>query len=78
MQYTVHIPCRPDLDAVEAALLAVDPAALLDLDPAGDQLRIATWMTRDELRRTLARAGVDAGDEALVQLPSECCGGCGG
>lgn len=78
MQYIVSVAPPPDLPRLEAAVQAVDPAALLDLDPAGDALRIATWMTPDELGSTLADAGLALADDALVQLPSECCGGCGG
>lgn len=77
MQYIAFVSGTPDLPLLEHALQAIDPAALLDLDPAGG-LRMATWMTRGELGSALARAGLRVAEGALVQLPSECCGGCGG
>lgn len=77
MQYIVPLTARPELPALERELQSVDPAALLDLDADGG-LRISTWMTRGELGDALARAGLRFAEHALVQLPSECCGGCGG
>lgn len=66
------------LDAVERALHALDPAAIVDLAGSGDQLRVSTWMSMVELRRALDRAGIPLTHDQLVALPSECCGGCGG
>ena len=68
----------PDLTAIERQLVALDPAALVDLDAGGTTVRISTAATGGELLACLRQAGTagDAGD--LVQLPSVCCGGCSG
>lgn len=79
MEYVLRLPVpEPDLAAVERALGALDPAAAVDLAEGGRALRIATWATPAEVLAGLRSAGVDAGDDALVQLPSICCGGCSG
>ena len=67
-----------DLAAIERELVALDPAALLDLDASGRGVRISTAATWRELLDCLRMAGAAADDEDLAQLPSECCGGCGG
>jgi hypothetical protein len=68
----------PDLAAIEAVVRALDPAALVDLDGNTHSVRIATTLTGGELRTQLRSAGVPAEGAQLVQLPSDCCGGCGG
>jgi hypothetical protein len=67
-----------DLAALERRLVAIDPAALLDLDESGQTLRIATTATGDELLACLRAAGMAAAAGDLDQLPSVCCGGCSG
>lgn len=47
------------LTQVREAIRAVDPAALVDIDPSGQALRVA--------------AAVDA--DQVIQVPSVCCGG---
>ncbi|HET8819206.1 MAG TPA: hypothetical protein VFM73_06650 [Xanthomonadaceae bacterium] len=66
----------PDLDLVERELAALDPAALLDLDPGGPAVRISTWATARELLDCLHAAGVEAQAGDLELQPSVCCGGC--
>ena len=76
-----HIPIndtRPDLDAVEGALFDVDSNALVDLDASGSTLRISSYVTIADLIEVLQRAGWTVGEEQVVQLPTICCGGCGG
>ena len=68
----------PDLAAIERRLVMLDPAALLDLDASGRTVRISTAATGDELLACLRSAGLAAGADDLVQLPSVCCGGCSG
>ncbi len=67
-----------DLASIELAIQAVDPSALLDVDPAGETLRISTGLDATELTALIGRTGyrLDAGQ--VTQLPSVCCGGCGG
>jgi hypothetical protein len=67
-----------DLRRIEDALLAADPAALVDIDPAGVTLRIASSLGADELCRLVADAGYPVEHDRIVSVPSECCGGCGG
>ena len=78
MQYALKTDTTPDLAAIGQAIAALDPAMLLDLDASGRTLRLSTCATRDELLACLDAAGVADADRGLVQLPSECCGGCGG
>ena len=79
VEYAVQVPGGlPDLATLERALGALDPAAVLDLADGGRALRISTWATAGEVVECLRSAGVDAGPDALVQLPSVCCGGCSG
>jgi hypothetical protein len=79
MQFKLRIT-RPvtDLRGLEDAVRVADPAALLDLDPGGVHLRVATMLDPEELCRRLTWAGCAATPAQLTGVPSECCGGCGG
>ena len=68
----------PDLAAIERRLVALDPAALVDLDADGRTVRISTAATASELLASLRLAGTAADPGDLLQLPSVCCGGCSG
>jgi len=68
----------PDLAAIEQSIAALDPAVLLDIDAAGQAVRISTVVTEDELLACLQQAGVRNGPQHLSRVPSQCCGGCGG
>jgi hypothetical protein len=79
MEFHIAIPGHgPDLGAVEDALLAVDPSALVDIDPASSTLRIATSVEARQLAVLLGQAGYPVTPEQITQLPSICCGGCSG
>jgi hypothetical protein len=79
MQYTLTTREPLDLAAIERAATAlVDPAALIDLDKGGRTLRLATCATHEEVVAALNSAGIGQAAYDLMQLPSECCGGCGG
>ncbi len=67
-----------DLAAVENALLAADPAALVDINQATSMLRISTSLSAGELAKAVGQAGLPTSPESIFQLQSECCGGCGG
>lgn len=79
MEFHVRL-FRPiaDLASIEFAIQAVDPAALLDIDPASETLRIATGLDAAELATLIGRTGYRLDAEQVIQLPSVCCGGCGG
>lgn len=68
----------PGLPALDRAIIGLDPAAIVDVDAGGRTLRMATVLTRDELLSCLREAGLPADTSRLRQLPSVCCGGCGG
>ncbi|KAF1693131.1 hypothetical protein [Pseudoxanthomonas koreensis] len=79
MEFHVHVAGKAlDLDALEARLLAVDPAAVLDLDSAATTLRISTLAQAQDLAEALAAAGQPVALHDIEQQPSVCCGGCGG
>ena len=69
---------QPDLDAINDALTGVDPSAMADIDPVDASLRIAAELGSPELLALLARAGYPADWKQLEQVPSVCCGACGG
>ena len=77
MQY--HIRFAGPVAAVERladAVTWVDPAAITD--HAGALVRISTCLSHAQLESLCGEAGIALGDGDLEQLPSECCGGCGG
>ena len=84
MQFTLDIT-RPvtDLHVLEEAVLAVDPAAMIDLvhasaNQVGATLRVASTLGADELSDVFTRAGYPVERGQLVGVPSVCCGGCSG
>lgn len=68
----------PDIAVIEDAVLGLDPAAVVDLDAAGGILRLATWIESPQLLELLNQAGWAIREDRITQLPSVCCGGCGG
>ena len=76
-----HIKTRgvkPDLNAINSALLEFDPMAVADIDPDGASLRVAVELSSPELVALLVRAGYPVDWWQLKQVPSVCCGACGG
>ncbi|HUH54903.1 hypothetical protein ASD22_02385 [Rhodanobacter sp. Root480] len=69
---------RPQLEAVEDAMFDVDSNALVDLDPSGSTLRISSFVTIEDLIDVMQRTGWTIAPDQVVQLPTICCGGCGG
>jgi len=67
-----------DLDAIQQAVRAVDPSALVDVDPQGQTLRVAASLDAAELVALISQAGYPLAQHQVVQAPSTCCGGCGG
>lgn len=68
----------PDLDAIRAALIAIDPMALVDIDRRGATLMVSALMGSPELLDVLTRAGWPVSFRQLEEVPSVCCGACGG
>ena len=64
----------PDPGVVQDALFDVDPTAVVDLDMSGLVLRVSASATAADLVEALWPVAL----EQVVQLPSICCGGCGG
>ena len=78
IQYSLDDAASTDLAAIEHAIATLDPSALLDHDASGHTIRISTLATKDELLTCLQDAGATEPTRHLAQLPSDCCGGCGG
>lgn len=68
----------PDPGVVQDALFDVDPTAVVDLDMSGLVLRVSASATTADLVEVLRQVGWPVTPEQVVQLPSICCGGCGG
>jgi hypothetical protein len=65
-------------NVIENALFDIDPTAVADLDMSGLVLRISSSATIADLIVALGQTGWVVTPEQVVQLPSICCGGCGG
>lgn len=68
----------PDPAMVQDALFDVDPMAVVDLDMSGLVMRISASASAEDLVDVLHRTGWPVSIGEVVQLPSICCGGCGG
>lgn len=79
MQFRINITgATPDIGAIAQAIGTVDPSALADIDPAARTLRVAASIDAAQLLGLIGQAGYAVATEQLEQVPSECCGGCGG
>ncbi|OHE82507.1 hypothetical protein [Rhodanobacter soli] len=68
----------PAPGVVQDALFDIDPTAVVDLDMSGLVLRVSASATAADLVEVLRQVGWPVAPEQVVQLPSICCGGCGG
>lgn len=68
----------PDVNLIREAVRAVDPSALVDIDPAGGMLRVAAAVDAAALIALVNQAGYTVMPDQVIQLPSICCGGCSG
>jgi hypothetical protein len=68
----------PRPDVVQEAMYDIDPSALVDLDMSGLVMRISSWVPVSDLITVLHHTGWMVKSEQVVELPSICCGGCGG
>lgn len=79
MKFNVRTHGQPvDLASIEQALLATDPAAMIDLDGLNNVLRVSSYLDGAGLQGLMSDAGFSVPLGDVEQLPSECCGGCGG
>jgi hypothetical protein len=68
----------PDVRTLEDALRSADPSAIADVDRGRAILRVESWLEAGELLVLLRASGLPLDRAQIVQLPSICCGGCGG
>ena len=79
MEYHIDMAgAKPDLRAIEDALYDLDPAVIVAMARDGNTLRIATYIPMTDLRGLIQQAGCQVERHQVVELPSICCGGCGG
>lgn len=78
MEFHITMPGPIDPGAMEHALQASDPSALVDLDPGTGVLRVAAMLDVIQLVSALNRAGYPVHRAQVMQAPTICCGGCGG
>ena len=78
MEFRVTMPDAIDPGAIEQAIRAVDPAALVDIDPMGHTLRVAATVDVDQLIALFNQAGHALRRDQVAQAASICCGGCSG
>lgn len=72
------LPAAADMAAITDAIYNIDPAALVDIDPATGALRVNAALSAADLTAALGDAGQEVAGLLVMQLPSNCCGGCGG
>lgn len=79
MEFRIEITGpAPDPRVIEDTIRAIDPAALVDIDPDCQALRVATLVGTHELAGLITQAGYRVDPAQVRQLPSTCCGGCSG
>lgn len=72
------MPSTADMAAITDAIYNIDPAALVDIDPSTGALRVNASMSAADLTQAISSAGQDVNALLVMQMPSNCCGGCGG
>jgi hypothetical protein len=79
MEFHIMLPApSPDIEAIEQAIQVVDPSALIDIDPASHAVRVAASIDATQLVALMGQAGYPLSPQQVTQVPSICCGGCGG
>ncbi|MFP7721392.1 hypothetical protein [Lysobacter sp. A3-1-A15] len=68
----------PDLTAIEDALRAFDPAAMVDVQASTSVIRVAATINEHELLGMMQRLGLPVTAASIERVPSVCCGGCSG
>ena len=72
------MPAKVDMAAITDAIFNIDPAALVDIDPATGALRVNASMSAADLTEAIDASGQSVDGLLVMQMPSNCCGGCGG
>ena len=67
----------PPLVIIEDAVLALDPASVVDIDPV-QGLRVNAAIDADGLLALLNGIGAHVSADDIERQPSVCCGGCSG
>lgn len=67
-----------DMAALSGAIQALDPAAVVDIDPSTGALRVSAAMSAADLTDAIGSTGQPVAGLLVMQMPSTCCGGCGG
>lgn len=79
MEFNVDITgLAPDIGAIRAAIQNVDAGAVVDTAATKPILRVAAAVDVQELLYLFREAGCSVSPDRVEQLPSVCCGGCGG
>ena len=73
---TTHV--KVDAALVQEMLWQIDPASVAQLDAGGRQLRVNVESGAGELLAMLQGIDVAVDADDITQVPSVCCGGCGG
>lgn len=73
---TTH--AKVDAALVQEVLWQIDPASVAQLDPDGRQLRVNAETDLHELLTLLQGIDMPVDSTDITQVPSICCGGCGG
>lgn len=68
----------PAPGVIQDALFDMDPGVVVDLDMSGLVMRISSIVGTPDLVQVLRQTGWEVAPKQIVQLPSICCGGCGG
>lgn len=79
MDYVIRTPTAlASTEMLEAAIRALDPAAVMDLSTDGHTVRLSTVLGSQGLAFLFAEAGHPLPADAVTVQPSVCCGGCSG
>ena len=77
MEFRIRLAAAtPDVAAINDVLQSVDATAYVDIDPVDHSLRVTAWLEGEDITSLLTNSGHCVRE--IRQLPSICCGGCGG
>ena len=78
MELVIRLSSPASAGQINQLLQDSDPAAVVALDPASGNLRVATCASPGEVHSILTGAGLELAADAIEIVPSVCCGGCSG
>ena len=76
--HIVVTEASPAPEVVQDAMFDIDPNAVADLDMSGLVMRISSYVPVADLIEVLRHTGWVVAPEQVTELPTICCGGCGG